>query len=236
MLEMIDCVSIATSHHFTGDPLREQHRLRYAEVVVKEGWRDVDVIDDMEFDRFDTHATEYFVSRDQTEKVLGVIRSNPTILPYMLEERFRYLVRGSLPKDPHIFEASRIVVDRTTLETPEQRKPVVNELLVALMERGLQRKLTAYIGFMIPGIWDSTFRRIGWEPEWLGPETPLPDTDYIVRAGRLDVDVSIYEQLKKSTGLSSRTILNFGRGEHGGINEEPLRIPDDKDQENKERA
>ena len=207
---MIDCVSIATSHHFTGDPLREQHRLRYAEVVVKEGWRGVEVIDDMEVDRYDTDATEYFVSRDQNGKVLGVIRSNPTILPYMLEERFRFLVTDSLPKDPHIFEASRIVVDRTTLEVPEQRKPVVNELLVALMERGLQRKLIAYIGFMITGIWDSTFRRIGWEPEWLGPETPLPDTDYIVRAGRMDVNVSIYEQLKKSTGLTAQTILNFG--------------------------
>jgi len=61
---MIDCVSIATSHHFTGNPLREQHRLPHAEVVVKEGRSNAEVIGDMERDRYDTDATEYFVSRN----------------------------------------------------------------------------------------------------------------------------------------------------------------------------
>jgi len=41
----------------------------------------------------------------------------------------------------------------------------------------------------------------------------LSGTDYTVRAGRIAVDEFIYEQLKKSTGLSVPTILNFGRGE-----------------------
>ena len=209
---MIDCVSIATLHHFTGNPIREQHRLRYAEVIVKEGWRDVYAINKMEFDRYDTLATEYFVSRDQAGGVLGVIRSNPTIIPYMLEERFPSLIEGPLPGDPHTCEASRLVVDRTTLKTPEERAPVVDRLLVALMERGLQHELSAYIGFMPPKIWNHTFRRIGWEPEWLGPEALLPGYDYTVRAGRIPVDRSIHKQLKKSTGLLGRTVLNFGTG------------------------
>ena len=211
--ELIDCVSIATSHHFTGDPVREQHRLRYAEVIVKERWRDVSTIDDLEFDPYDTRETEYFVSRDETGRVLGVIRSNPTAIPYMIEECFPFLIDGSLSKDPHIFEASRLVVDRTTLDTREKRKPVVNKLLVALMERGLQHELSEYIGFMIPGIWESTFRRIGWEPEWLGPEVGLLRSRDTVRAARIPVNRSIYEHIKRSTGLTGQTVLNFGRGE-----------------------
>lgn len=209
---MIDCVSIATSHHFTGNLVREQHRLRYAEVIVKERWRGLYAINDLEFDRYDTVATEYFVSRDQAGSVVGVIRSNPTTIPYMLKERFPFLIDGSLPRESHIFETSRLVVDRTTLTTPAERAVVVNKLLVALMERGLQRKLSEYIGFMIPKIWDCTFRRIGWEPEWLGPEVGLLQSDHTVRAARIAVDRSIHEHLKRSTGLSGQTVLNFGYG------------------------
>ena len=212
LAETVDCVSIATCHHFTDNPIREQHRLRYAEVVIREGWRGVYAIDKMEFDRYDTLATEYFVSRDDSGRVLGVIRSNPTTIPFMLEERFRSLIKGSLPKDSHVFEASRLVVNRRRLKTRKARAPVVDRLLVALMERGLQRKLSSYIGFMPPNIWDSTFRRIGWEPEWLGPERRLRGYGYTVRAARIPVGASIHKYLRKTTGLSGRTILNFGHG------------------------
>ena len=210
---MIDCVSVPTSHHFTGNLVREQHRLRHAEVIVKEGWRDLYEINDLEFDEYDTLATEYFVARNRAGRVLGVIRASPTTIPYMIKECFPFLIDGSLPNDSHIFETSRLVVDRTTLKTRKKRAGVVNKLLLALMERGLQRELSAYIGFMMPKIWDSTFRRIGWEPEWLGPEIGLRPFRHTVRAARIPVSRSIYKHLKKTTGLSGQTVLNFGRSE-----------------------
>ena len=46
--EMIDCVSIATSHNFTGNLVREQHRLRHAEVIQRLGWRGVYEINDLD--------------------------------------------------------------------------------------------------------------------------------------------------------------------------------------------
>jgi len=70
------------------------------------------------------------------------------------------LIEGSRPRDSYIFEASRLVVDHTSL-TDKEREIVVDRLLVALMERGLQRELSEYIGFMIPKIWECTFQRIG---------------------------------------------------------------------------
>jgi len=66
---------------------------------------------------------------------------------------------------------------------------------------------------MPPKIWDRTFRRIGWELEWLGPEMQLPGHNYEIRADRIPVDESIHKQLKEFTSLSGETILNFGRGE-----------------------
>ena len=208
---MIDCVSVPTSHHFSTNLLRKQHRLRHAEVVLRFGWRDVYEFNDLEFDRYDTIATEYFVSRDEAGEVVGVIRSNPTTIPYMLEEYFPFLVHGLLPKASFIYEASRIVLDRDKLPSPEQRAIVVDKLLVALMERGRQRELSEYIGFMTPKIWKSTFIRIGWQPEWLGPEIGLPRSRYTVRAGRVPVTRSLHERVKVSTGLTGDTILNFGR-------------------------
>jgi len=73
---------------------------------------------------------------------------------------FPFLIEGSRPRDSYIFEASRLVVDHTNL-TDKEREIVVDRLLVALMERGLQRELSEYIGFMIPKIWECTFQRIG---------------------------------------------------------------------------
>ena len=130
----------------------------------------------------------------------------------MLKECFPFLADGPLPEASDIFEASRLVVDKTTLETQKERWVVIDKLLVALMERGLQRKLTEYVGFMIPEIWESTFIRVGWKPEWLGPGKQLLEQDYIVRAGRILVNRSIYEHMKRSTGLTGQTVLNFGRG------------------------
>jgi N-acyl-L-homoserine lactone synthetase len=60
---MIDCVTIATAHCFPGNLIAAQHRLRYQEVIAKEDWSHIYVADEMEFDRYDNVATEYFIAR-----------------------------------------------------------------------------------------------------------------------------------------------------------------------------
>jgi N-acyl-L-homoserine lactone synthetase len=172
---MIDCVTIATSHCFPGNLVAAQHRLRYQEVIAKEDWSNIYVADEMEFDRYDNVATEYFVARNSEGDVLGVCRSYPTTIPYMLADVFPFLSSRDLPSSHKVHEASRLVLDRSLL-TKEARRPIVNELIVAYMERGLQRNIDAYVGFMLPRIWASTFLRAGWDVEWLGPETALCDS------------------------------------------------------------
>ena len=66
---MIDCVNIATAHCFPGNLIAAQHRLRYQEVIAKEDWSNIYVADEMEFDRYDNVATEYFIARNSEGKV-----------------------------------------------------------------------------------------------------------------------------------------------------------------------
>src|ERR1035441_4030126 len=122
---MIDCVSIATVHHFPGNLLAGQHSLRYREVVHKEKWSDIYVIDGMEFDQYDNLATEYFIARDEQGRVVGVTRSYPTTIPYMLSDVFTFLSSAQLPSTPRIFEASRLEIGRALL-TRDPRRPAVD--------------------------------------------------------------------------------------------------------------
>jgi len=205
---MIDCVNIATSHCFAGNLIAAQHRLRYQEVIAKEDWGNIYVAAEMEFDRYDNVATEYFVARDAEGKVRGVCRSYPTTIPYMLSDVFSFLCSQELPSSHKVHEASRLVLDRSLL-TKEARRPIVDELIVAYMERGMQRNIDAYVGFMLPRIWNSTFLRAGWDIEWIGPEIALPGTTDIVRAGLMPVSERMNDKIRDATGLRT-PILNYG--------------------------
>lgn len=108
---MIDCVTIASSHRFPGNLIAAQHRLRYQEVITKEDWSNIYVADEMEFDRYDNVATEYFIARNSDGDVLGVARSYPTTIPYMLSDIFPFLASRELPSSHKVHEASRLVLD-----------------------------------------------------------------------------------------------------------------------------
>ena len=164
----------------------------------------------MEFDRYDNVATEYFIARNREGQVVGVCRSYPTTIPYMLSDTFSFLCERALPSSHRVHEASRLVLDRSLLGK-EARRPVVDKLIVAYMERGLQRNIEAYVGFMLPRIWESTFLRAGWEVEWLGPETALPGTADIVRAAWMPVNAQMNERVRATTGLRE-SVLDCGDG------------------------
>jgi N-acyl-L-homoserine lactone synthetase len=126
----------------------------------------------------------------------------------MLSDVFSFLCSHDLPSSHKVHEASRLVLDRSLL-TKEARRPIVNELIVAYMERGLERNIDAYVGFMLPRIWNSTFLRAGWDVEWLGPETALPGTTDVVRAAWMPVNSRMDEKIRDATGLRE-PVLNYG--------------------------
>jgi N-acyl-L-homoserine lactone synthetase len=79
----------------------------------------------------------------------------------MLSDVFSFLCSEALPSSHKVHEASRLVLDRSLL-TKEARRPIVDELIVAYMERGMHRNIDAYVGFMLPRIWNSTFLRANY--------------------------------------------------------------------------
>jgi N-acyl-L-homoserine lactone synthetase len=209
---MIDCVSPETILNFYPiDLITEQFRLRHREVILKEKWRDVCEMGNKEFDDFDTPATEYFVARNKDGKVIGVVRTNPTTMRSMLRDKFNYLVTGKVPEGHDILDCSRMVLDRSELATKEQRKPVVQALVLAVQERGLQRDMRAHIGFMMPKIWASTFVGAGWDVKWLGPERQLAQGGDIVRAAYMPISEVVRDNIRRVSGITGE-ILNFGSG------------------------
>jgi hypothetical protein len=77
------------------------------------------------------------------------------------------------------------------------------------MERDMQRNIDAYVGFMLPRIWNSTFLRVGWNIEWLGPQIALPGTTDIVRARLMPVSERMNDKIRDATGIGT-SILNCG--------------------------
>jgi hypothetical protein len=73
----------------------------------------------------------------------------------------------------------------------------------------MQRSIDAYVGFMLPRIWDSTFLKAGWDVEWLGPEIALPGTADIVRAALMPVNEGMNDKVRATTGIR-KPILNVG--------------------------
>lgn len=140
---MIEAFSLRTAHLF-GDALASQARLRYR-VFVQHRALPHTFYDDMEYDEFDTPAAVYMVWRDPGLVVRGLIRLVPTSVPYMMERHYAGLCqRRPLPKSAHIWESTRVCVDRTY--DPERRKLIMPMLLCAVEEFSRDNGIDAVVG------------------------------------------------------------------------------------------
>jgi len=168
---MIECVTLETNHLFDGNPVAAQHRLRYRSVIARQNW-DVPTIRDLEYDDYDNPATTYLVARNSAGEADGVCRLYPTDRPYMLQRVFATLVTDiALPQSATVWEASRFCVDDRL--APEARRRIIQEIVVAYLEYGLDHGITRYIGIMYPAYWRNIFMRAGWDIEWIGAESTL---------------------------------------------------------------
>lgn len=202
----IECVTIASAHRFDGNPIASQHRLRYKSLIERQSW-DVPYFNNMEYDQYDNPATIYFVWRDKGE-VKAVARLYPTIKPYMLKDVFPHLVSFTdLPSDQSVWEGSRFCIDKNL--PVEQRSRVIKELVIAYIEYCLAHNISSIIGLMVPPYWKSVFINNGCEIEWLG-ETGLAGDGKKVRAGKLEINPELLENVKNITGISEN-VLCYGK-------------------------
>jgi acyl homoserine lactone synthase len=65
---MIECTSIDNNHNFYGNPIYEQHKLRYSSIIKRQNW-DIPVVRGMEYDTYDNPAAYYLVRGAATERL-----------------------------------------------------------------------------------------------------------------------------------------------------------------------
>lgn len=201
----IECVTISTNHHFEGNPLADQHRLRYRSLIERQSWG-VPSFNGMEYDQYDNPATVYFVWR-LNGVVRGVARLYPTTRPYMLKEVFRNLkTYEPLPSSPQVWEGSRFCIDKSL--TSAQRKRVIQELVLAYLEYCISHKIDSVIGIMVPAYWKNIFIKNDCPVSWLGGVAKAKDKKNI-RPGKIIVDNDVLKNVREKTGIYE-DIISYG--------------------------
>ena len=208
----VECVTVETNHLFDGNPLAEQHRLRYRAVIERQLW-DIPQIRDLEYDQYDNPATTYLIWRNDDGSAGGVSRLYPTDRPFMLQEHFGHLVTDvELPKGEDIWEGSRFCIDRNL--PPLTRQAIARELILAYLEFGLEHDINQYIGVMHPAYWQNLFVKVGWQPCWFGDSIRVDDGK-MARAGGVWVSREALNRVRSITGIT-RPVIDYGR-EDGGM-------------------
>lgn len=194
----IDCFNFTTAHLY-GDALAAQFRLRHQVFIERVDYQ-VPSWKGMEFDQFDTPATQYFVWRDEEGIARGVARLAPTMLNYMLKEVWPDKVTEiEMPHAEQIWEGTRFGVDHS-LPAPI-RNAIVKELVCAYIEYAVQHGIDDIIGVMPVGILRAVFARNGWKPIELGPVWREDGIE--VQAARLPVTMETLQNVRRRTQFSN---------------------------------
>lgn len=208
----IDCFNYTTAHLY-GDALASQFELRKRVFVDRENYA-VPIWKDMEFDQFDTPATQYFVWRDQRGVARGVARLAPTTLRYMLEELWPDKITGAeLPHAENVWEATRFGVD-TDLSF-KQRMQIVRELMCALLEYAMMHGIDEIIGMSSVSLIHGMFARNGWKADMISPVWNIDGVD--VQAGILPVSMEVLQNVRRCTKVSN--VLHLLGEDHAQVRE-----------------
>ena len=203
---MIECVTLENNHLFSGNPIYEQHKLRYSSIIKRQSW-DVPVIRGMEYDSYDNPSAYYLIRRDDSGKAIGVSRLYPTDRPYMLQQAFPHLVtRTDLPQESGVWEGSRFCIEASL--PPAERKQIVHEIVVAYLEFALAYNISNIIGVMYPVYWKNIFIQSGGNVEWMG-DIHRSEEGHKIIAGNLKVSQAVLDHVRNTTEIFN-AVLNHG--------------------------
>lgn len=196
-------MTVDTVHHFPGNLIAAQARLRHASVVQRQAW-DMPTTRGMEFDQYDNLASIYLVWADKHGIAQGVSRLYPTTMPYMIEQVFSHLVtERPLPKSEASYECSRFCINKDLPK--EQRKKIAAEIVLGYLEYGLSQNIKEMVCVMFPVYWRNLLEANGWPITALGPVTRLPD-GHKVMAGSGAITAEILANVRRVTGISSSVL------------------------------
>jgi acyl homoserine lactone synthase len=201
---MVYAVNIRNDHTL-GGLIYQQYELRHESFIERQSY-DVPTFDGMEYDKYDTPATNYLVWVDEGGIVRGVSRKAPTDRAYMIKDIWPALItKMPLPNSTDIWESSRFAVDKNL--SVELRRQIIGDLVCAGLEFGLRNGIKGYVGVMPPGIWRSVFERCGWPIEKIGAVVTLDSGERIV-PGWMEVKEEYLEQVKHTMQIHGCSIQN----------------------------
>jgi N-acyl-L-homoserine lactone synthetase len=200
---VLHCVTIDTIHHFSGNLVAAQARLRHASLVQRQAWN-MPTTRDMEFDQYDNLASIYLVWANEHGVAQGVSRLYPTTLPYMLEQLFPHLVTNRpIPKSETIYEGSRFCINKDLPK--ELRKKIAAEIVLGYLEYGLSQNIREIVGVMLPIYWRNLFTMNGWPITPFGPVVRSSDGHKIM-AGGVTVSADNLANVRRATGITSSVL------------------------------
>ena len=184
------------NRHLYIKELASMHNLRKRIFKDRCGW-DLNIINEMEFDQFDTDNASYILIVSEGD-VVGSSRLIPTLEPYLLNEVFSHIVNKiTLPHSRDVWEITRFCAD------PQKApKNIMGLLLTAIMEFGLNNQLANFVSIADIRT-EPLIKRAGWYAERIG-ETINTGTEVAV-GQRLIVDAMTYRRMKTKLLIQENT-------------------------------
>ncbi|MFA4995365.1 MAG: acyl-homoserine-lactone synthase [Bdellovibrionales bacterium] len=179
---------------------------RYRNFVARQNYMHYPVGTEMEHDEYDTPATVYFAWVNSTGRVCGTARLNPTDRPYMLRDKFPFMVEfEKLPDSKYVLEGSRICIDN---DLPiSLRTQIKKELVLAYYEYGLSMGAHTIIGLMQTLIMRRVYGSSGCCPVSLGREQDIGDQKCV--AAKMSITSPMYERVKMKLSVRQPVVGNL---------------------------
>lgn len=199
---MLYAINVENAHEY-GNVLSQLHRLRFRQFRERQSYS-IPVYKDMEYDQYDTLATVHLVFLDSFGIVRGCSRLNPTDRPYMLQDLWPHMVDNALPSSPHIWEGTRICVEKDL--AGDVRERIKWEIVLGYLEFGLANNIHKYVGIMQNFIWRRVFTQSGWDADYLGEEKLIDGIK--ARAGQVMVTPEALQRVRTTTGIHEAVLQN----------------------------
>lgn len=153
--------------------LRKMHQLRYKTFFQKLHWsKGLDIIDEMEFDNFDNPDAKFLIHINSKNIVDACTRLLPTNKPYLLGNCYSdFITKEPIPSHPDIYETTRFVVDNEQSDVSQ----LLPKTIAAMLCWGIQNNVKNFVSLTTAGTFVKALRRLGWDPQELGPEMKTPD-------------------------------------------------------------
>jgi acyl-homoserine lactone synthase len=146
--------------------LDDYFKIRHDIYVGERGWHNLAKPDGREIDAFDTLDAIYLLGISREQNVVAGSRLVPTTRPHLMSEVFPQLAQGGVPRDPSLYEWTRVFVVPALREAgrPSRAAGIV---YCGIVEFCLLRKIGG-LTIVCEPYWYDRLRTIGWTPQRLG--------------------------------------------------------------------